>query len=471
MQNRKLTFALYFGNRGFFPGELIASARKDMTEAVEKAGFGTLVMPEGATKFGAVETREDGLKFAAFLREHAGRFDGVVLCLPNFGDENGAVPALRDAGVPILLQAYRDRVGEMDFARRRDSFCGKLSIADMFTQYDIPFTMFKPHCVNPDEPLFAEHLARFAAVCRVANGMKRVTVGSIGARVTAFKTVRYDELALQKYGVTLESYDLSEVFSRTKNADAKRAAEKARELQAFSNCCAVPAERLDTLARSLLALEDMISENRLDAIALRCWTEFQTELGIAPCVLLGMLNDRGIPAACENDVCNAVSMHALGLASGNASACLDWNNNYGDDAEEKCILFHCGPVPQSLMRGKGCVTDHKMFAKTWGATMGFGSNEGLIDAFDFTFASFKTEAGKLQGYMGEGRFTDDKFDKDFFGCGGVAQINNLQDVLLYIGRNGYRHHTGITKGRVLESVDEAFRVYLKYDVKIMTTAR
>ena len=465
MTNKKLTFALYFGNRGFFPGELIASARREMMAAVKKAGHEYILMDETATKYGAVETQEDGLKYAAFLKANAGKYDGVILCLSNFGDENGAVPALRDAGVPILIQAYRDKIGEMDFAHRRDSFCGKFSIMDMFHQYGIKYTVLKPHCVNPDEPLFQKHLEKFAAVCRVANGMKRFTIGGLGARTTAFKTVRYDELTLQKYGITVDSYDLSEIFSRIKKIELSRAKTRAAELKKLADFASVPEEKLLILSRSALAIDDMITEYRLDAVSLRCWTEFQSEMGIAPCVLLGALNDRAVAASCEMDVCNAVVMRALNLASGNAATCLDWNNSYGKDEENKCILFHCGPVPPSLMRGKGRVTDHKMFAKSGGAGCAFGCNEGLIDAFPFTYSSCKTEDGKLSCYLGEGKFTDDKFDKDFFGCGGVAQIDNLQDVLLYIGRNGYRHHTGVTKGLVKDSVDEAFNVYLGYELK------
>ena len=462
---KKLTFALYFGNRGFFPEGLIAAARKDVTEAVRKAGHDYILMPEDATKYGAIETKEDGLKYAAFLKANEGKYDGVILSLPNFGDENGAVPALRDAGVPMLIQAYRDKIGEMDFAHRRDSFCGKFSIMDMFCQYNIPFTVFKPHCVNPDEALFSEQLVKFAAVCRVVNGMKRFTLGGLGARTTAFKTVRYDELTLQKYGITYDSYDLSEVFSRMKKIQSDRLADKIKALTSITDFSAVPKEKVEMLARTSLAVGDMISAYGLDAVTLRCWTEFQTDCGIAPCVILGELNDKGIAASCEMDVCNAVVMRALSLASNNASACLDWNNNYGDDKDNKCILFHCGPVPQSLMRAKGRVTDHKMFAKSYGTGTGFGSNEGLIDVFPFTYASCKTEDGKLSCYLGEGRFTDDTFDKDFFGCGGVAQIDNLQDVLMFVGKNGYRHHVGVTKGLVKESVEEAFRTYLKYDLK------
>ena len=105
MKNSKCTFALFFGNRGFFPASLMASARKELSGALKKLGYGTIMMDAKATRHGAVETPAEGEKYARFLRDNEGKFDGVILCLPNFGDETGAVTALKDAGVPILVQA------------------------------------------------------------------------------------------------------------------------------------------------------------------------------------------------------------------------------------------------------------------------------------------------------------------------------------------------------------------------------
>ena len=145
---KKQTFALYFGNRGFMPAELIESAREDMVKAVTDAGFDYLIMDEDATRYGAVETRAEGRIYAEWLESHRGEYDGVILCMPIFVDENGAVTALQDAGVPILMQAYPDEIGKMDFAHRRDAFCGKFSVTDVFSQYKIPFTVMKPHAVT-----------------------------------------------------------------------------------------------------------------------------------------------------------------------------------------------------------------------------------------------------------------------------------------------------------------------------------
>ncbi len=462
---KKMNFALYFGNRGFFPERLIDSARKEVIDALEKQGYGYLLPPPDMTKYGAIESAEDGRRYAAWLSKIKGTFDGVILSLPNFGDENGAVPALRDAGVPILIQAYPDEIGKMDFESRRDAFCGKFSIMDMFTQYQIPYTIFEPHVIHPSSDEFATNLSDFAAVCRVVNGMKRFTVGAIGARTTAFKTVRFDELALEKVGITVEAFDLSEVFFRADkyvDSNPKMIAKRERLIN-YTDFSKVPEKKIEKLCAISVAIDDMIEKYKLDCVAIRCWTEMQSVAGIAPCVLLSELNDRGIVAACELDVCNAVPMYALQLASENPAMCLDWNNNYGTDSD-KCILFHCGPVAQSLMTAKGEVIDHKMFAKAGGAGCGWGCNIGRIADFPMTFVSTKTENGKLVAYIGSGEFTKDIIEPEFFGCGGVVKIPDLQQKLIKIGRNGFRHHVSATSGNYSIALREAFEVYLKYDI-------
>ena len=463
-QNKKQTFALYFGNRGFFPASLIASARDEVAAAVEKADFDYLMPPSDMTRYGAVETKDEGLKYAEWLGEHIGEYDGLIMSLPNFSDENGAVAAVRDCGVPIFIQAYPDEIGKMDFDHRRDSYCGKFSICDVFHQYKIPFTIMPPHVVHPNTDAFAKNLSDFAAVCRVVNGMKRFTIGVIGARTTKFKTVRYDEITLQKYGITCDTYDLSELFYRVEKMDGNSDAVKAKieKLIGYTDFSSVPKDKTETLAKVSVAIDDMIREYHLDCITLRCWEEMQTVLGVAPCVLLSELNDRGIVASCEIDLCSAINMYSMLLASQTPTACLDWNNNYGDDPN-KVILFHCGPVAQSLMDGKGKVTDHKMFAKGCPGC-GWGSNEGRIAAFDMTYSNCKTEDGKLTFYVDKGEFTSEPIEPEFFGCGGVAKIDDLQRKLIVLAKNGFRHHTAVGKGDMTDILREAFTTYLGYDM-------
>ena len=463
----KVTFALFFGNRGFFPVSFMTAARKELPQAVKAAGFDSIMMEESATRYGAVETPAEGAKYAEFLKQHEGQYDGVILSLPNFGDETGAIMALKECGTPILIQAYPDELDKMSPALRRDAFCGKCSVMDVFHQSGLPFTALKPHTISPKSKGFAEQLDYFARVCRVVKKLKKMSVGAVGARTTAFKTVRFDELALQRKGITVETFDLSDIFARVRSVDAAGAAyrEKAAKLKGYSDWSDATSQALDTLVRLGVVLDGLTAECKLDALSLRCWTEMQQQLNISPCVVMSEMNDRRVPVACEVDVGNAVAMYALQQASGDVAACLDWNNNYGD-AEDKCILFHCGPVPQKLMAGKGKISEHLIICGAIGKGKTFGCNVGRIAPTPMTFASMATDSGKVKFYLGEGRFTKDPVAKDFFGCAGVAQVPKLQDVMLHIGYEGHRHHVSVTPGHVMAPLNEALTRYLGFEVTL-----
>lgn len=465
MSVKKTTFAVFFGNRAFFPGSLMAAAREELQKVLTGLGHEVLMLDAEATKFGAVQSPREGEVYANFLRKNEGKFGGVILSLPNFGDETGAIAALKDCGVPILIQAYPDELDKMAPATRRDSFCGKFSIMDVFFQYGLKFTILPPHTVSPSSPRFAEQVDFFDRVCRVHNGMKGMTVGALGARTTAFKTVRIDELALQRHNITMETLDLSDVFNRVSKvrSSTNKYKEKAERLQAYTSWEGVPEEVLPKLVRLAVTLDDIVDEYQLDALAVRCWEEMQTVLGVSPCVLLSEMNDRGMVTACEVDMGNAITMFALRQASGNVTTCLDWNNNYADE-DDKCILFHCGPVPQAMMTARGRITEHMILRNTLGEGCSFGCNVGRIKPGEVTFGSMLTEEGKLKYYLGEGAFTDDPIPADFFGCAGVLEIPNLQDALVKIGYAGHRHHTSVTPGKVAAPVIEAMEKYLGYEV-------
>jgi L-fucose isomerase-like protein len=463
----KTTFALFFGNRGFFPASLIASAREEMKRELNGLGHEVLMLPTEATRYGAIETPREGEVYASFLRSNRGKFGGVIVCLPNFGDETGAVAALHEAGVPIWIQAYPDEYDKMSPAQRRDSFCGKISIMDVFRQYGVKFTALKPHTVKPGSQRFKANVDEFDRICRVVGGVKGMVVGAIGARTTPFKTVRIDEVALQRHGVTVETFDLSDIFLRMKAVKPQEAAyvDKAKVLRNFSSWEGVPDLAFDNLVRLGVTLDKLAEEAGLDAMAIRCWTEMQQQIGISPCVVMGALNEIGLASACEVDVGNAVAMRALHLASDQPVGLLDWNNNYYDE-DDKCILFHCGPLPASLMEGKGRVTDHLILANTIGEGNGFGCNVGRIKPMDFTFGSLMTDKGKVKIYLGEGSFTRDPLPDNFFGVAGVAQVRNLQDVLLHIGSGGHRHHVSITPGCVQTPLGQALAHYLDFEVAL-----
>ena len=463
-----MKFAIMFGNRGFFPGELIASAIKDFKSVLKKNGHEALVMEGAGTRYDAVETPAEGRAFAKFLRTHADEVDGVIVALANFGDENGALYALRDVDVPILIQAYPDEIGKMDFAHRRDAVCGKIAMCNVLRQAGIKFTLTKSFAVDPKSAEFAEDLRLFAATCRVVKGMRKMNVAAVGARTTAFKTVRFDEIAYQRKGVGIETVDLSRVFSLMEQADAKAVAAKVKELKGYADFGKWPSAKAEALARLALALEKIKDDYSIDSFAIRCWDEFQHRWGIAPCVVMAMLNSQGMPAACEMDVNNAVAMKALTLASGGPVALFDVNNNYGG-VKDRAIFFHCSAVPAEMLKGKAKVGEHLIFRKAFGPETGIGNLCGTVKPMPLTVASLKTEDGLPCAFVTRGKVTADRIEKGFFGTGFVfrPESGEANAMLNYMALNGYRHHVAFVEGDWSAAVVEALSKYLGYSVDVI----
>ncbi|MBI4890712.1 MAG: fucose isomerase, partial [Acidobacteria bacterium] len=231
------TFGIIVGNRGFFPDHLAKSGREEIINVLQAAGYGVVILSPDDTKYGAVETRAEAKKCAALFDKHRHEIDGVIVTLPNFGDERGIAEALRGSGlnVPVLIQATPDRAGSMTIADRRDSFCGKMSACNNLKQYGIPYSLTTLHTEALDSPEFASDLAQFAAVCRVVKGLRNCRVGAIGARPTAFNTVRYSEKLFEGSGIDVDTIDLSEIFGRISRLadDHPAVAAKLAEIKAY----------------------------------------------------------------------------------------------------------------------------------------------------------------------------------------------------------------------------------------------
>ena len=192
-KSRPITFGMIVGNRGFFPDHLAKSGREDMIAAIEKAGYAVVTVGAEDTKFGAIESRSEAACCADLFKRRREDIDGIIVTLPNFGDERAIADTLRLANldVPVLVQATPDTPGSMTIRDRRDSFCGKMSACNNLKQYGIPYSLTTLHTEAPDSEVFAKDLAWFAAVCRVVRGLRRLRIGAIGARPSAFNTVRY----------------------------------------------------------------------------------------------------------------------------------------------------------------------------------------------------------------------------------------------------------------------------------------
>ncbi|MGB8261583.1 MAG: fucose isomerase, partial [Terracidiphilus sp.] len=228
MATRTMTFGVVVGNRGFFPDHLAKSGREEIISVLEAAGARAIVLGPEDSKYGAVETYTESQRCAELFKKHADEIDGIIVTLPNFGEERGIVDAIRLSGlkVPVLVQATPDRSDNMTIAVRRDSFCGKMSCCNNMMQYGIDYSLTTLHTEALSSDEFKADLEWFSQVCRIVKGLKNLRIGAIGARPAAFNTVRYSERLYEGSGISIEPIDLSEIFGRiAKLADNDDAAQ------------------------------------------------------------------------------------------------------------------------------------------------------------------------------------------------------------------------------------------------------
>jgi L-fucose isomerase-like protein len=465
MGKTRMTMGLIVGNRGFFPDHLAKSGREEMLQVLESSGIDVVVLTPEQSKHGAVETHEEAKRCAALFRAAGERIDGVIVTLPNFGDERAIADTLRLArlNVPVLIQATPDAPSKMTIAHRRDSFCGKMSACNNLKQYGIPYSLTTLHTVAPNSEEFKKDLAWFAGVCRVVNGLRNLRIGAIGARPAAFNTVRYSEKLLEASGISVETLDLSEVLgsiSRMRDDD-EQAVRKLQTIQKYVSTSGVPQAALLKMAKLGAVVDQWMSAASVHISAVQCWTSIEENLGVVPCTVMSMMSDNLLSSACEVDVCGVLSMHALRLASESPSALLDWNNNYGSDPD-KAVCFHCSNLPKHFFRDVK-MDYQEIIAGTVGKDNTFGTCVGRVKSGPMSYARFSTDdrSGKIRGYVGGGNFTDDPLET--FGGAGVVQIPHMQELLRYICENGFEHHVAANFSTVPGIVHEAATRYLGWE--------
>jgi L-fucose isomerase-like protein len=462
----KATLGVIIANRDFFPDRLITEGRRDILALFKELDIEPVILEETDTKLGSVETYAHAKTCAELFKKNRDRIDGILVTLPNFGDERGVADTIKLSGlnVPILVQGYPDDLSQLSVERRRDAFCGKISVCSDLRQYGFSYSLTELHTVHPLSASFKTDLDKFIGVCRVTNGLRNARLGAVGARPGAFNTVRYSEKILQAAGISVVTVDLSEILgmaNRLKDEDA-RVKTKLDEIHGYTKTVGVPSVSLVRMAKLGIVLDDWMKENELVASALQCWTSLQKNFGVNACTMMSMMSDRLMPSACEVDVTGVATMFALQLAAGTPSALVDWNINYADDPN-KCVLFHCGNWARSFLPDIE-MGNSDILAATLGAESTYGTVSGRVPAGPLTFARISTDDlnGIVRTYVGEGQFTDDPLKT--FGAQAVVEVPGLQELLKYICKNGFEHHVAMSGSTTAGVLAEAFETYFDWDV-------
>ena len=468
MELKKQTFGLIVGTRNIFNSKLAEEARKVLLKKMDDLGFDYVILPSEETPTGNIETYQDAKKCAALFSQNRDKIDGVIVVLPNFGDELGIVNTLNLAklDVPVLIQACDDDNDKVDVYSRRDAFCGKLSVCNNLYQYGIPFTDTSLHTYPLDSKMFDEDVKKFAGVCRVVGGIKGARIGQIGTRPQAFQTMRDSEKILQANGMTVIPVDLSEILAAAVKVDDNAAVlkEKLEAIKAYGKFASnVTDEKVRKQAKFGVAVENWISENEIDAAGIQCWESVEKNYGCAACLTMSMLGQQLIPCACETDLTGVVSMYALMLASQTPSALLDWNNNFGDD-RNMCVCTHCSNYPKDFMKNDVELGSLDVLGTVLGQEDTFGAVKGKVAPGPLTYFRISTDdpRGIIKSYLGEGEITKDPYGMD----GGIAvtKIPNLQQLMKFMCKNGFEHHVAMGRGHVAGIVEEAVSTYLGWDL-------
>ena len=454
------------GNRDFFPDVLISEARRDLTKLFAGLAIEPVWLSPEQTKLGAVETWADAQKCGELLRRNHDRLDGILVCLPNFGDEKGVADAIRlsEAKVPVLVQACPDDLDQFGLDRRRDAFCGKISVCNNLRQYRIPFTLTRDHTVAIFDQRFKEDLVRFVQTCKVVRGLSRVRIGAVGARPNAFNTTRFSEKLFEASGITVNTIDLSEVFGNAAkiSSDDSRVRGRIEQIRSYADASQAPDDAILRMAKFALVVDDWMQSLSITATAIQCWSSLQKNFGVNVCTIMSMMSEQMLPSACEVDIAGVVGMYALQLASGTPSALVDWNNNYGGDPD-KCVFFHCGNWAKDFLPDIRIAT-----APILGTTLGeentFGALEGRTQAGPVTFGRISTDdlTGRIVAYVGEGEFTNDPLKT--FGTRAVVKVNDLPSLMHTICQNGFEHHAAMNRSHTAAAVAEALSRYIGWEV-------
>jgi len=460
------TLGVLVGNRGFFPAELCEKGRTTMLEVLKEEGFGAVALTPKDTKYGSVESWSDAKKCAELFKANREKIDGILVTLPNFGDERGIADTIRMAGldVPVLVHAFPDELGRMTLEHRRDSFCGKMSACNNLTQYGIRYSLTSQHTMDPESAAFRRDLQSFGGVCRVVRSLRGARFGQIGARPAAFITVRYSEKLLEQAGISVESLDLSEMFGRAWNLKDKDSAvlSKLDEIKDYVKTTKIPKESLARIAKFAVVLDQYVKERELCGTAIQCWTSMEEYFGVVPCTVMSMLSNALLPSACETDITGLVGMYAMVQASGKPSALADWNNNYADQPD-KCVLFHCSNWAKCFI-DQPRMSYSPILASTLGPDSTVGTLSGRTRPGPITLARLSTDdaAGVICGYVTEGTVTDDELDT--FGSCAVVRINELQDLLRFVCLEGFEHHVAMNLSSCSSILSEALTTYLGWEI-------
>jgi L-fucose isomerase-like protein len=289
------------------------------------------------------------------------KLDGLLLLQVTFTDASMTLELANDISAPVVIWAFPEpRSGGR---LRLNSFCGLNLAAHALGRAGLSYSYLYRDPAHPLPsgalPLTAARgasnpaLDAQAAPADVARaeeviaGLKDRRIGLVGEHPAGFDTCRFDAAQIQSLtGIGIDRIALGDLFRRAKASPQAAVSARRKEVADLRGVDSVDQGQLDKSLSLFEGLRSLKDEKGLSAFAVRCWPEMFTEYGCAICGPMGMMNQAGVPAACEADVLGAVTALMLQETADAPSWLVDIVDM--DAADGTAVFWHCGSAPDAM---------------------------------------------------------------------------------------------------------------------------
>lgn len=341
----------------------------------------------------------DMLKIAEKFK--AEKIDGLFLPHCNFGTEYECARLAKELGVPVLLWGPLDEHPEPDGTRLRDTQCGLFATGKVLRRFGVPFT-YMTNC-RLEDPVFERGLRDFMAVCNVVKTFHHIRILQISTRPFDFWSTMCNEgELLEKFNIQLAPIPMGELVD-----EVRKNLGNVTETQEVMTYCranmniAIKDDELEKVAAMKVAMKHLAEKYGCNAIAIQCWNQLQTELGIMPCAANALLNEEGIPTVCETDIHGAITallVEAAGMGQVR-SFFADWTIRHPDCPNGE-LLQHCGPWPISVAGERPTITYPLAFDYPGSITAEAKHGDVSLVRFDGDLGQYSLLLGHAKGIDG-----------------------------------------------------------------------
>jgi len=419
---------------GFAP---IARPTFDLELAREMTAQVYATLSQAYDVIGAQDLIMDGAAIDARIAQLAAAdIDMILMLQSSFADSTMILQLARALNVtPLLMWALPE--AQVGGRLRINSFCGVNLAAHGLRRAGLPYDTIY---AAPDDETAHKKLRDVAIAARIKRRLAETRIGRLGEHPAGFDTCRVNHGALKaQLGIEVAQYELDSFFARARQAEPARVNALASELGArLDGFAALESEAARGTLGAYVALDEMVKEEALGGIAVRCWPEFFTDLGCSACGAMSLLSDAMTPSSCEADVNGTITQLILQWVSGAPA--------FGSDlvafdvGADEAVLWHCGLAPLSMADPdtRPEATIHSNRRKP--LLMQFPLKPGRV-----TVARLSEATGDFRLVIGGGEML--AASPAFTGTSGIMRFDSgAAAVMDAIMREGLEHHISLTYG-------------------------